>query len=83
MRVDGGAEHGVLRRQAAAPFLVVIGDHQDAVHDGHAEERDEADGGGDAEIQAGDVERQYAAHDGERECRPAPAGNRAALLNRL
>ena len=38
---------------------------QNAVHDRHAKQRDEADGGGDAEIQTGDVKRQHAAGDGE------------------
>ena len=62
MRVEAAAEHRVHWREAAKPLLVVKCNHQDAVHDRHAEERDEADGGRDAEIETGEIEREYAAN---------------------
>ena len=74
----GGVKHGIRGRTAAKPGLVVIGDQQNAVHDRHAEQRDETDGGGDAEIEPGDVKRQHAAGDGEGNARKASAGTRAA-----
>ena len=52
-----------------AAFLVVVSDHQDAVHDRHAKQRDKTDGGGDAEVETGDVERQDAASDREGDAR--------------
>ena len=61
MRVDAARNIASSGVQPVSCFLVVIGNHQDAVHDGHAKERDEADGGGDAEIETGDIERQHAA----------------------
>ena len=57
-----------------SPFVFVKSDHQDAVHDGHAEERDEADGGGDAEVETGDIERQDAAHNRVRNARERQKG---------
>ncbi len=41
-------------------FLVVKCNHEDAVHHRDAEEGDETDGGGDAEVQTGNVECQDA-----------------------
>ena len=41
------------------------------IHDRHAKQRNETDGGGDAEIEAGEIERQYAA--GDREGNPGKA----------
>jgi hypothetical protein len=64
------------RARSREPFLVVKSDHQDAVHNRHAEERDEADGGGDAEIETGDIESEDAANDRVRECLQAPEGSR-------
>src|SRR5262245_28570922 len=57
----GGMEHGIDRPHTACPDLVVIGRDQDSVHDRNAEERDKTDGGGDAEIEAGKIQRQHAA----------------------
>ena len=54
MRVEAARNIASSGVQTVSPLLVVISNHQDAVHDRHAEERDEADGGRDAEIQAGD-----------------------------
>ena len=47
----------------ARSLLVVKRNHEDAVHDRDSEKGDEADGRGDAEIEAGNVESDYAAND--------------------
>ena len=65
MRVDAARYIASTGVQTLRSVLVVKSNHQNAVHDGHAEQRDEADGGGDAEIETGDIERQDAASDRE------------------
>ena len=72
----GGVVHRLDRCPCrCAPHLVVIGDDQDAVHHRHAEQRHEADGGRDAEIEPGDVQRDA--------CRRAIANGMPASASRL
>src|SRR5262249_48210290 len=62
--LGGGVKHAVEDRPAATLHdLVVEGQHQDAVHHGNAEQRYEADGGRDTEVEPGDDQRQHAASD--------------------
>src|SRR5690242_8704985 len=59
-------QYGFLRRQAAVPQLVEVGDHYHAVQHRLAEQRDEADRRRYRERYAGDEEREDAADQGER-----------------
>src|SRR5262245_17440047 len=58
-------KHGLDGGHALGPHLVVVGNDQDAIHDGDAEQRDEAHGSGYAEIQSRDEQANDAAGDGE------------------
>ena len=63
MRVEAARYIAFDVRESVRSFLVVKRNHQNAVHDRNAEERDETDRRGDAEVETGNVERQYAAND--------------------
>ena len=65
----GSADDGVLRPHAFLDVAADIGHQQDAIHRRDAEQRDEANRGRDAEIQAGDIEPENAAGHGERNAR--------------
>ena len=45
--------------------MIVVGNHQNAIHNRHAHQRDEADCRRDAEIQAREIKRQHATADRE------------------
>ena len=69
MRVEAARNIASSGAKPCSSLLVVKRNHQDAVHDRYAEERDEADGGRDAEIETGEIEREDAAHDRVRNAR--------------
>src|SRR5215831_15472884 len=56
-------KHGLDGGHALGPHLVVVGNDQDAIHDGDAEQRDKAHGSGYAEIQSRDEQANDAAGD--------------------
>ena len=59
-------ERTASRKVSLPSHPVDVGDHDNAVLHGHAEEGDEADGGGDVERLAPQVERDQAAQGGKR-----------------
>src|SRR5258706_11929001 len=59
-------EHCLDGVQATCCNLAIAIDDEDSAHNGHSEQRNEADGGGNAEIQSGNVQSQNAAADCKR-----------------
>ena len=60
----GAAEAGFPDGVAARTHLVAVGDEENSVLHGHAEDRNEADRPRDAEMRAGQVKRKDASHRG-------------------
>ena len=58
--LDAESNHSVIA--GAVEDAIDFGDDEHAAHDGDAEQADEPDGGGDAEVDVADVEEQHAAH---------------------
>jgi hypothetical protein len=72
---DGrSSDHRVQRRQALRAQIGEVADHDDAVQDRLAEERDESDRGRDAHVYARQVQRDDAADRGQRNVREDDAG---------
>src|SRR5438105_1376305 len=62
----GGMEHCLDGVQASCGNLAIAVDDKDSAHNGNSEQRDESDGGGNAERQSGNVQSQNATADCKR-----------------